>query len=117
MWAPTPRYQMPGITRRNVLELCRAHGIPCRELDFTLTQVWGWVVSVWTWVCAAGWVGGIAPVALTTPLAAPTASSRCTHPPTHPPSQVYSADEAFVTGTFAGQASVGGLAVPGAPPS
>lgn len=39
VWAPTPRYQMPGITRANALGLCRAHGIPCRELDFSLTQV------------------------------------------------------------------------------
>jgi branched-subunit amino acid aminotransferase/4-amino-4-deoxychorismate lyase len=29
---------MPGITRRKVLELCRAAGIPVRELDFSLTQ-------------------------------------------------------------------------------
>ncbi|KAG1679396.1 hypothetical protein FOA52_007687 [Chlamydomonas sp. UWO 241] len=53
VWAPTGKYQLHGITRANVLTLCRKHGIPCREADFSLTQV-------------------------------------------------YSADEAFVTGTFAG---------------
>ena len=44
VWAPTPRYQMPGITRRKVLELCQAAGIPVRELDFSLTQagLCGW---------------------------------------------------------------------------
>lgn len=57
VWAPMAKYQMPGITRANVLKLCRSAGIPARELDFTLTQV-------------------------------------------------YSAEEAFVTGTFAGQIPV-----------
>ncbi|KAI3431784.1 hypothetical protein D9Q98_010538 [Chlorella vulgaris] len=57
VWAPTTKYQMPGITRSKVLQLCRQAGIPCRELDFSLTQV-------------------------------------------------YSAGEAFVTGTFAGQIPV-----------
>ncbi|PSC69247.1 aminotransferase class IV [Micractinium conductrix] len=57
VWAPTTKYQMPGITRHNTIRLCRAAGIPVRELDFSLTQV-------------------------------------------------YSAEEAFVTGTFAGQIPV-----------
>ena len=48
---------MPGITRQNVINLCKANGIPVKELDFTLTKV-------------------------------------------------YSADEAFVTGTMAGQIPV-----------
>jgi branched-chain amino acid aminotransferase len=47
------RYCLGGITRANVLEICRAHGIPARETTFSLTDV-------------------------------------------------YCADEAFVTGTFAG---------------
>jgi len=47
------RYCLAGITRANVLELCRANGIPARETTFSLTDV-------------------------------------------------YSAQEAFVTGTFAG---------------
>jgi branched-chain amino acid aminotransferase len=29
-----------GITRATVLELCRAHGIPCREKDLSLTEVY-----------------------------------------------------------------------------
>ncbi|PRW33103.1 branched chain amino acid aminotransferase [Chlorella sorokiniana] len=57
VWVPSPKHQMNGITRQNVLALCRREGIPCRELDFSLTQV-------------------------------------------------YSADEAFVTGTFSGQIPV-----------
>lgn len=57
VWAPTTKYQLHGITRAHVLRLCAAHGIPVRELDFSLTKV-------------------------------------------------YSADEAFVTGTFAGQVPV-----------
>ena len=47
------RYCLGGITRSNVLRVCRANGIPAREKTFSLTDV-------------------------------------------------YSADEAFVTGTFAG---------------
>ena len=53
LWAPTTRYQMPGITRSVVLKCAREAGIPVRELDFSV-------------------------------------------------SAVYAADEAFVTGTFAG---------------
>ncbi|KAK9809273.1 hypothetical protein WJX72_012545 [[Myrmecia] bisecta] len=57
VWAPTTKYQLHGITRANVIRLCKEHGIPARELDFSLTQV-------------------------------------------------YSAEEAFVTGTFGGQTPV-----------
>jgi branched-subunit amino acid aminotransferase/4-amino-4-deoxychorismate lyase len=57
VWAPTGSYQLHGITRAKVIELCRSNGIPIMECDFTLTQV-------------------------------------------------YSAEEAFVTGTFAGQIPV-----------
>lgn len=53
VWTSTGNYCLLGITRANVLELCRGAGIPAFEKDFSLTQV-------------------------------------------------YSADEAFVTGTFAG---------------
>ncbi|KAG2488877.1 hypothetical protein HYH03_012672 [Edaphochlamys debaryana] len=41
VWAPSPRHQLRGITRARILELCRQHGIPCRETDFYLTQVYG----------------------------------------------------------------------------
>ncbi len=57
VWAPTTKYQLHGITRAHVIQLCTQHGIPVREVDFSLTKV-------------------------------------------------YSADEAFVTGTFAGQVPV-----------
>lgn len=57
VWTSTGDYCMPGITRRNVLRLCRRHGFIHREKNFSLTDV-------------------------------------------------YSADEAFITGTFAGIAPV-----------
>jgi branched-chain amino acid aminotransferase len=57
VWTSTGRYCVPGITRANVLRICRAHGIACCEKDFSLTET-------------------------------------------------YSAEEAFVTGTFAGIAPV-----------
>jgi branched-chain amino acid aminotransferase len=34
------RYCLQGITRANVLEICRAHGIPARETAFSLTDVY-----------------------------------------------------------------------------
>lgn len=57
VWTSTGDYCLGGITRANVLAVCRESGIPCFEKNFTLTQV-------------------------------------------------YSADEAFTTGTFAGLAPV-----------
>jgi len=53
VWTSTGDYCLGGITRSNVLRVCRENGIPARERNFSLTEV-------------------------------------------------YSADEAFVTGTFAG---------------
>lgn len=53
VWTSTGMYCLGGITRANVLRVCRDHGIPAQERAFSLTEV-------------------------------------------------YSADEAFVTGTFAG---------------
>jgi branched-chain amino acid aminotransferase len=66
----TGRFNFKGITRGKVIELCAAHGVPCRQEDFTLAEV-------------------------------------------------YSAEEAFVTGTFGGVtrvASVDGRALPGEGP-
>lgn len=57
VWTSTGDYCLGGITRANVLRVCREAGIPAREKNFSLTEV-------------------------------------------------YSADEAFVTGTFAGLAPV-----------
>ncbi len=57
VWTSSGLYCLAGITRANMLRICRANGIPCVEKSFSLTDV-------------------------------------------------YSADEAFVTGTFAGVAPV-----------
>jgi branched-subunit amino acid aminotransferase/4-amino-4-deoxychorismate lyase len=40
VWTPTPKYQLHGITRANILGLCRSNGIVCYEKDFTLTEVY-----------------------------------------------------------------------------
>ena len=53
VWTSTGDYCLAGITRANIIEICRRNGIPCFEKNFSLAQV-------------------------------------------------YSADEAFCTGTFAG---------------
>lgn len=41
VWAPTKDNQMQGITRQKTIDICRAKGIPVRELDFSLTEVYG----------------------------------------------------------------------------
>ena len=41
VWAPTKNNQMQGITRQKSIDVCLANGIPIRELDFTLTEVYG----------------------------------------------------------------------------
>lgn len=41
VWAPTKDNQMHGITRQKTIDVCRAKGVVVRELDFTLTEVWG----------------------------------------------------------------------------
>ncbi|KAF6259665.1 branched chain amino acid aminotransferase [Scenedesmus sp. NREL 46B-D3] len=41
VWAPRGGYLMRGITRTNVMALCREHGVTLRECDFYLTQVYG----------------------------------------------------------------------------
>lgn len=41
LWAPTTRYQMPGITRAMVLSFARAAGLTVRECDFPLAAVYG----------------------------------------------------------------------------
>jgi branched-chain amino acid aminotransferase len=58
VWTSTGDYCMPGITRRKVIELCRANGIPAFEKNYSLVET-------------------------------------------------YSADEAFLTGTFGAQTPVG----------
>ncbi|KAF5229250.1 hypothetical protein FAUST_10536 [Fusarium austroamericanum] len=41
VWAPTKDNQMQGITRQKTIDVCRANGITVKELDFTLTEVYG----------------------------------------------------------------------------
>lgn len=57
IWTSAGDYCMPGVTRRKIIDLCRANGIPVFEKNFSLVEAYG-------------------------------------------------ADEAFVTGTFAGQVPV-----------
>ncbi|MDQ3742400.1 MAG: aminotransferase class IV [Actinomycetota bacterium] len=40
VWTSDGRFTLGGITRANVLELCRANGIPARETTFSLTDVY-----------------------------------------------------------------------------
>jgi branched-chain amino acid aminotransferase len=41
VWTSTGNYCMNGITRANVLALCRANAIPAFEKDFSLVEVYG----------------------------------------------------------------------------
>ena len=40
VWTSDGRFCLAGITRANVLEVCRANGIPSRETTFSLTDVY-----------------------------------------------------------------------------
>jgi len=40
VWTSTGDYCMPGITRRKVIELCRANGIPMFEKNFSLVETY-----------------------------------------------------------------------------
>ena len=40
VWTSDGRYCLQGITRANVLEMCRTHDIPARETTFSLTDVY-----------------------------------------------------------------------------
>ncbi len=57
VWTSTGLHCLNGITRRLVLELCSAEGIPAHEKDFTLDDVYGADESFVT-----GTFGGITPV-------------------------------------------------------
>ena len=41
VWTSTGDYCLNGITRRKVIELCRAHGIPVFEKNFSLVETYG----------------------------------------------------------------------------
>ncbi len=57
VWTSTGKYCLAGITRANVLRLCRAAGIAAVEKDFSLTEVYGAEEAFVT-----GTFAGIAPV-------------------------------------------------------
>jgi len=57
VWTSSGKYCLGGITRGNVLALCRANGIPCLEKDFSLTEVYGADEAFVT-----GTLGGLTPV-------------------------------------------------------
>lgn len=57
VWTSTGKYCLAGITRANVLRICRDNGIPAHERDFSLTEVYGAEEAFVT-----GTFAGVAPV-------------------------------------------------------
>ncbi len=57
VWTSTGKYCLGGITRANVIRLCRANGIPVLERDFSLTDVYGAEEA-----CVTGTFAGLTPV-------------------------------------------------------
>jgi len=57
VWTSSGKYCLGGITRGNVLQLCRDNTIPCFERDFSLTEVYGAEE-----VFVTGTLGGLTPV-------------------------------------------------------
>jgi branched-chain amino acid aminotransferase len=57
VWTSTGHYSLNGITRRTVVALCRAEGIPVSERAFSLTDVYGADEAFLT-----GTFGGLTPV-------------------------------------------------------
>lgn len=57
VWTSTGQYCMNGITRGKVIELCGEHGIPCRQKNFSLYDVYGASEGFVT-----GSFGGLTPV-------------------------------------------------------
>jgi branched-chain amino acid aminotransferase len=41
VWTSTGKYCLDGITRNNIIKLCRQHGITVDATDFSLTDVYG----------------------------------------------------------------------------
>ena len=58
VWTSTGRFCFKGITRGHVVELCREHGIPVQERDFTLAEAYSADEAFVT-----GTFGGVTPVA------------------------------------------------------
>lgn len=57
VWTSSGKYCLAGITRANVLRVCRENGIPAYEKDFSLTEVYGAQEAFVT-----GTFAGVAPV-------------------------------------------------------
>lgn len=57
VWTSTGQYCMNGITRGKVIEVCKSHGIPCYEKNFSLFDVYGADEAFVT-----GSFGGLTPV-------------------------------------------------------
>jgi branched-chain amino acid aminotransferase len=57
VWTSTGQYCMNGITRHNVIRICEEHGIPCRQKNFSLFDVYGANEAFVT-----GTFGGLTPV-------------------------------------------------------
>lgn len=57
VWTSDGRYCLAGVTRANVLALCREHAIPCAEKSFSLTDAYAADEAFTT-----GTLGGIRPV-------------------------------------------------------
>ncbi|MGB3183551.1 MAG: aminotransferase class IV [Cyclobacteriaceae bacterium] len=57
VWTSTGQYCMNGITRGNVIAVCEQHGIPCRQKNFSLFDVYGADEAFVT-----GTFGGLTPV-------------------------------------------------------
>ena len=57
VWTSTGQYCMNGITRGNLLRVCREEGIPCYEENFSLFDVYGADEAFVT-----GTFGGVTPV-------------------------------------------------------
>ncbi len=57
VWTSSGDYCLGGITRRNVINVCHANGIPCFEKNFSLTDVYGAEEAFVT-----GTFAGVAPV-------------------------------------------------------
>ncbi len=57
VWTSTGQYSMNGITRHNIIRVCKENGIPCYEKNFSLFDVYGADEAFVT-----GTFGGVTPV-------------------------------------------------------
>ena len=57
VWTSTGEYCLKGITRQNIIDICKANSIPVYERNFTLSDVYGSDEAFVT-----GTFGGVVPV-------------------------------------------------------